>query len=166
MNGETEDEVTMMCSFHVGAGLFGMDTRQICEVLGMVTTQSVPLTPQYIDGVMAYRGEVLTTVSLRTLLGLERRAEACCVLVLDDEESEERFGLVVDDVGGVLMTARKDYKPNPSTLDERSMGLFDGTCRTEAGLMVRWNQKRLQRSHLAEAGMFGTAKRDLAGEPR
>jgi purine-binding chemotaxis protein CheW len=115
---------------------------------------------------MAYRGEVLTTLSLRALLGLERRAEACCVLVLDDEESEERFGLVVDDVGGVLMTTRKEYERNPSTLDERSMDLFDGTYRTEAGLMVRLDQKRLRPCRLAEAGMFGSAKRERVGEPR
>jgi purine-binding chemotaxis protein CheW len=88
------------------------------------------------------------------------------VLVLDDEESEERFGLVVDDVGGVLMTGRKDYEPNPSTLDERSMDMFDGTCRTEAGLMVRLDQKRLRPSRLAEAGMYGAAKRERVGESR
>jgi purine-binding chemotaxis protein CheW len=166
MNGTAENDVTMMCSFHAGAGLFGMDTRQIREVLGSVAPQRVPLAPQYIDGVVAYRGEVLTTVSLRALLGLERRGEVCCVLVLDDEESEERFGLVVDDVGGVLMTARKDYEPNPSTLDERSMDMFDGTCRTEAGLMVRLDQKRLRPSRLAEAGMYGAAKRERLGESR
>jgi purine-binding chemotaxis protein CheW len=166
MNGEAKDDAMMMCSFHAGAGLFGMDTRQIREVLGSVAAQPVPLAPRYIDGVVAYRGEMLTTVSLRALLGLERRAEACCVLVLDDEEREERFGLVVDDVGGVLMTARKDYKSNPSPLDERGMDLFDGTCRTEAGLMVRLDQKRLRPSRLAEAGIYGAAKRECLGGPR
>jgi purine-binding chemotaxis protein CheW len=122
-----------------------------------LTAQPVPLAPPYIDGVVSYRGEMLAALSLRALLGLERRAEAGCVLVLDDEEGEERFGLVVDDVGGVLMTAQKDYEPNPSTLDERSMDLFDGTCRTKAGLMVRLDQKRLRPARLALAGLFGKA---------
>jgi purine-binding chemotaxis protein CheW len=163
MNGAADEGPTMMCSFHAGPRLFGMDTRQIREVLGSVSAQPVPLAPQYIEGIIAYRGEMLTTLSLRALLGLERRAEACCVLVLDDEESQERFGLLVDDVGGMLMTAATDYEPNPSTLDERSMELFDGTCKTEAGLMVRLDQKRLRPSRLAER-ILGTANRERPGE--
>jgi purine-binding chemotaxis protein CheW len=166
MSDAAEDDLVMMCSFHAGAGLFGMDTRQIREVLGAVTSQSVPLAPQYIDGVVAYRGEVLTTLSLRVLLGLERRADACCVLVLDDEQNEERFGLVVDDVGGVLMLSRKDFQPNPTTLDERGMDLFDGTCRSEAGLLVRLDPKRLRPARLGESGMYGLARHGRVGEPR
>jgi chemotaxis signal transduction protein len=53
-----------------GTGLFGIETRQIREVLGTTTPQRVPLAPEYIAGVVPYRGEVLTTVSFRALLGL------------------------------------------------------------------------------------------------
>ncbi len=150
-----DGDVVMMCSFRAGAGLFGMDTKQIREVLGAVASQPVPLAPRYIDGVVAYRGEVLTTLSLRALLGLERRAEASCVLVLDDEENEERFGLIVDEVGGVVMMGQNQFEANPTTLDERSMDLFDGTCRTESGLMVRLDPVRLRPSRLAAAGGLG-----------
>lgn len=166
MSGAAKDDLVMMCSFYAGGGLFGMDTRRIREVLGAVTSQSVPLAPQYIDGVVAYRGEVLTTLSLRVLLGLERGADACCVLVLDDEQNEERFGLAVDDVGGVLMLSRKDFEPNPSTLNERGMDLFDGTCRSEAGLLVRLDPKRLRPARLGESGMYGLARHGRVGEPR
>jgi purine-binding chemotaxis protein CheW len=153
-----QDNVVMMCSFHAGAGLFGMDTKEIREVLGGIRSQAVPLAPRCIDGVVAYRGDVLTTLSLRELMGLEKRSEANCVLVLDDEQDDERFGLVVDDVGGVLMVPRTEFDPNQATLDERSMYLFDGTCRTEAGLMVRLDPKRLRPSQLAANKMFRPAR--------
>ena len=61
-----------ICSLRVGTGLFGIDTRQIREVLGTTAPQRVPLAPEYIAGVVPYRGDVLTTVSFRALLGLER----------------------------------------------------------------------------------------------
>jgi purine-binding chemotaxis protein CheW len=163
MSGAAESDMVMMCSFHAGAGLFGIDTRQIREVLGAMVSEPVPLAPGYIDGVVAYRGEVLTTLSFRALLGLERRTEASCVLVLDDEQNDEQFGLVVDNVGGVVMTRRSEFEANPSTLDERSMDLFDGTCRTESGLMVRLDPGRLRPARLAATGLFGKAKRARAG---
>src|SRR5208283_2648754 len=91
-----------ICSLRVGTGLFGIDTRQIREVLGTTAPQRVPLAPEYIAGVVPYRGEVLTTVSFRALLGLECRAGSNCILVFDGEQNQERFGLIVDGVSGVI----------------------------------------------------------------
>jgi purine-binding chemotaxis protein CheW len=83
--------------------------------------------------------------------------------VLDDEQSEERFGLVVDEVGGVVMMELSKFEANPSTLDERSMDLFDGTCRTESGLMVRLDPARLRPSRLAATGLFGKTRQVQSG---
>ena len=162
---ETGVETVLMCSLRAGTGLFGIETTQIREVLGAAATRLVPLAPVYIDGIMPYRGEVLTTVNLRTLLGLERRAGTSCVIVMDDEINEERFGLVVDGVGGVIAMARSELEPNPTALDARGLALFDGVCRTELGLMVRLNPQRLRPSRLAQNWLFGTATNG-SGEQR
>ena len=53
--------------------------------------------------------------------------------MLDDEEEEERFGLMVDGVGGVVTMEPDALEANPSTLDARSMALFDGAYRMRAG---------------------------------
>ena len=156
MIGADAEEVVSLCSLRAGAGLFGIDTRQIREVMGKTTPQRVPLAPEFIAGVVPYRGEVLTTVSLRALLGLERWAGANCVLVLDDEENEERFGLMVDGVGGVVTMGVDALEANPSALDARSVALFDGAYRMETGLMVRLEPRQLRPSRLVEIGLFGS----------
>jgi purine-binding chemotaxis protein CheW len=159
-------DMVLMCSLRVGAGLFGIETTQIREVLGATATRLVPLAPIYINGIMPYRGEVLTAVNMRALLGLPRYMEAGCVIVLDDEVNEEQFGLVVDGVGGVIAMARSGLEPNPSALDARSLALYDGICRTDLGLMVRLNPQRLRPSRLADSGLFGAAARVRGGEQR
>ena len=158
-------DVVSLCSLHAGAGVFGIDTRQIREVLGNTMPQCVPLAPAFIAGVLPYRGEVLTTVCLRALLGLESWAGETCVLVLDDEENEERFGLMVDGVGGVVTVAFDALEANPSALDARSVALFDGAYRMEAGLMVRLEPRQLTPSRLFESGLFGTSTQEK-GEQR
>jgi purine-binding chemotaxis protein CheW len=155
-----------ICSLRVGTGMFGIDTRQIREVLGTTAPQRVPLAPEYIAGVVPYRGDVLTTVSFRALLGLERRAGANCVLVFADEENEERFGLMVDGVGGVIAVGRSLLEANPSGLDARSQELFDGAYKLQSGLMVRLDPQRLRPSRLAESGLFDGLKQERQGEPR
>jgi purine-binding chemotaxis protein CheW len=153
-----------MCSLRAGSGLFGIDTGQIREVLGAIVPQPVPLAPEYIAGIVPYRGDVLTTVSLRTLLGLERIAKSSCMLVLDEEGAADRFGLIVDCVEGVTMMTRDSLTPNPTTLDARCVAVFDGAYSLESGLMVRLNPQRLRPSRLAQSSLFGVAGPRCKGE--
>ena len=89
--GDGARELLSLCSLMAGGRLFGIDTRMIREVLGKARLNRVPLAPAYIGGVLAYRGEVVTAVSLRALLGGPAAEGTRCVLVLDGDQNEERF---------------------------------------------------------------------------
>jgi purine-binding chemotaxis protein CheW len=149
-----EDDAVSLCSMFAGSESFGIDTRKIREVLGNRDLQRVPMAPAFIGGVVPYRGEVLTTVDFRALLGMGEHAEASCVLVLEDEDGEERFGLVVDAVGGVVTVNRNILEANPCTLESRGKWLFDGAYKMQTGLMVQLDPQKLRPSRLAEAGLF------------
>ena len=86
------------------------------------------------------------------------------MLVLDDRENDEQFGLMVDSVGGVVTVARSSLEPNPSTLDARSLALFAGAYRTPSSLMVRLDPERLRPARLAAGGLFDAATRIARGE--
>ncbi len=158
-DGETETMLSL-CSLMADGRLFGIDTRAIREVLGKGRLNRVPLAPEYIGGVIAYRGEVVTAVNLRALIGGSRvEASQSCVLVLDGDEAEERFGLMVDSVGGVVTVSPRTISANPSTLDEVSRMLYLGSYRTDGGLMVQLDPERLKPMYLAGTGMFGSGLR-------
>jgi purine-binding chemotaxis protein CheW len=156
---EMGDEVVSLCSLHTGSEVFGIDTRKIREVLGDCEVQQVPMAPAYIAGVIPNRGEVLTTVNFRALLGLPEKAGAHSVLVLEDEECRELFGLVVDSVGGVVTASGRMLELNPSTLAYRCKALFDGVYKMPAGLLIRIDPKKLRPSRLAETGLFRTNRK-------
>ena len=59
-----------MCSVRLGQTLFGVPITHILEIVGSARPQPVPLAPVYVGGLVHYRGDVLTTVSLRQLLDL------------------------------------------------------------------------------------------------
>ena len=61
---------TEICSVRVGKGLFGIPIAHILEIVGGTRPQPVPLAPGFVGGLVHYRGDVLTTVSLRQLLDL------------------------------------------------------------------------------------------------
>ena len=151
---QEENDAVSLCSLYAGSEMFGIDTRKIREVLGERDLQRVPMSPAFIAGIVPYRGEVLTTVNLRALLGIEANSEKYCVLVMEDDEAVERFGLVVDAVGGVVTVSRRMLEENPCTLEARAKWLFDGAYKMESGLMVRLDPQRLCPSRLSETGLF------------
>ena len=150
---EPNDSISL-CSLYADNATFGIDTRKIREVLGERELQQVPMSPPFIAGVVPYRGEVLTTVNLRGLLGMKERSSRGCVLVMEDDDAEERFGLVADAVGGVVTVSRRTLEANPSTLEVRAKWLFNGAYKLEAGLMVQLDPQKLRPTRLSETGWF------------
>jgi purine-binding chemotaxis protein CheW len=151
---QSEGEMVSVCSLTADGEVFSIDTQRIREVLGTWTLHRMPLAPGYIAGVIPNRGAVLTTVSLRALLGIEEQGAASAVLVLEDADGEERFGLMVDSVGGVVTLNAETLEANPSTLGARGRALFDGAYKLREGLMVRLDTAKLCPSRLKEVGLF------------
>ena len=156
-----EDDNTSLCSMFAGDEA-GIDTGKMREVLGKRELERVPMAPAFVAGVVRYRGDVLTTVSFRALLGLPESTEAGCVLVLEDHDGEERFGLMVDAVGGVVTVSRKMLEANPCMLEARCKWLFDGAYKMPNGLMVQLDPQKLRPSRLAETGMFNGTVGEVA----
>jgi purine-binding chemotaxis protein CheW len=145
------EELLEMCSVRVGQTLYGVPIMRILEILGAPSTRPVPLAPSYIGGLVHYRGEVLTTVSLRRLLDMPAREAAQDILVF--EGADGYFGLLVDEVGEVMTVLPADFEGNPSTLDDRRKALFAGTYKLKDALLVMLDPERLDPVHLAETAL-------------
>jgi purine-binding chemotaxis protein CheW len=130
-----------MCSVRVGETLFGVAISHILEIVGSARPQPVPLAPAFVGGLMHYRGDVLTTVSLRQLLGLPPLDRPQDLLVV--ESSGGCFGLLVDSVGEVLTVSDLNFEANPSTLDEYRKELFAGAYKLKGSLLVMLDPERL-----------------------
>ena len=138
-----------MCSVRLGQALFGVPIKHILEIVGSARPQPVPLAPVFVGGLIHYRGDVLTTVSLRQLLGMPPKEGAQATLVL--ENSGGCFGLLVDSVGEVLTVSSTDYEPNPSILDERRRTLFAGAYKPKDSLLVMLDPEQLDPMRLSKS---------------
>jgi len=146
-----------LCTLRTGEDLFGIETSAVREALYQCELRQVPLAPQFVAGVLAYRGEVLLAVSFRALLGLPANTETCCAIVLEDKESGEPFALLIDELLDVVQVAASAWEPNPATLDERRSGLFSGVYRSAGAPLVRLQPERLQPSWLTRNGVAAMA---------
>lgn len=147
---KVEDEQEQVCSVRLGDRLFGIPIGPILEIVGGVRPQRVPLARDFVGGLVHYRGDVLTTVSLRRLLDMPAREGAQDLLVIEGESG--CFGLLVDGVMEVLRLREADYEANPSTIAERRKALFAGAYKLPKGLIVMVDPQRLDPMVLARAG--------------
>jgi purine-binding chemotaxis protein CheW len=138
-----------VCSVRVGSTLYGIPIARVLEILGKPATQPVPLAPFFVGGLVHYRGEVLTAVSLRRLLDMEPATAPEDVLVF--ENADAPFGLFVDAVGEVLNVSSAEHEPNPATLDTRRQSLFSGAWKLQDRLLVGLDPERLDPLRLASA---------------
>jgi purine-binding chemotaxis protein CheW len=138
-----------VCSVRLGQTWFGVPITHILEIVGSAHPQPVPLAPAYVGGLVHYRGDVLTTVSLRQLLSLPPKEGAQDILVL--ECAGGCFGLLVDSVGEVLTVSSADHEPNPSILDQRRKSLFAGAYKLKDKLLVMLSPERLDPLQLSQA---------------
>ncbi|GAC1419637.1 MAG: hypothetical protein NVSMB62_12590 [Acidobacteriaceae bacterium] len=146
-----------LCALRADGQLYGIETCAVREVVQNLHPQPIPLAPAAIAGLAVYRGDVLTIVSLRSLLGLNKEFAGGRIVVMDDDSGEEPFGLAVDTVEDVLMIRESTLEPNPSTLDMQSARFFAGAYSTPYGLIVSLDVKTLAPSRVVD---------DAGGEKR
>jgi purine-binding chemotaxis protein CheW len=145
---EKTASLTEVCSVCLGQTWFGVPIAYILEIIGGARPKPVPLAPEYVGGLVHYRGDVLTTVSLRQLLELPAKEGAQDILVL--ESTGGCFGLLVDTVGEVLTVSSTDYESNPSILDQRRKALFTGAYKLKDKLLVMLDPEKLDPLRLSQ----------------
>lgn len=149
MKEQTANQSLEVCSVRVGETHFGIPIDHVLEILGKPAMQPVPLAPSFVGGLVHYRGEVLTAVSLRRLLGMEPASAPEDVLVF--ESADGPFGLFVDAVGEVMHVSPALHEPNPPTLEARRQALFAGAWKLKDRLLVTLEPERLDPMRLATA---------------
>lgn len=105
-----------LVTFYVGDYLYGAEIRYVEEINRHVDLTPVPHAPDAVRGVVNLRGEVVTVLDLRTVLGLqpgERTKDTRNVIV---NAGGERTGLLVDRIADVVNARRSDIDPPPANL--------------------------------------------------
>ena len=95
-----------LLTFTVTNRRYGIDTRQIVEVLPLIASRPLPRQPQEIRGLIRYRGRFLPSIDLGQLLdgtGCRDRLGTRTVIVrlTDASQSSPLIGLVAEDVIGI-----------------------------------------------------------------
>lgn len=126
-------------TFQVGELLLGIDIHQVQEINRNLQLTPVPHAPEAIRGVINLRGEVVTVVDLRRVLGLSPTEFSRSTRNVIIKHAGEQISLLVDRVADVITCQSDDIDPLPENLGSFDGCYFRGVFKLDQGLLIVLN---------------------------
>lgn len=131
------DNNGQLCGFKVGAGFYAISVLNVQEVIRPQLLTKVPMAPEYIQGLINLRGQIVTAISLKSLFGLvtanEKFEDYMNIIV---RSGDSLYSLVVDEILDVIDVDEKTFETTPDTIDEKVRALISGVYKLDTTLLM------------------------------
>ncbi len=102
-----------LITFRVGGEEFGFDVMRVSRVVKVPEVRKVPKAPDFVEGVVAVQGSALPVIDLRKRFSVPATGGHGAGRLLVVHVGENRVGLVVDEVPGVVRLLSEAISPAP-----------------------------------------------------
>ena len=121
--------------FRLGPENYGLRLHEVREIIMVGQITPVPRAPQFVDGVINLRGEVMPVVDLRTRFGLERVEATSVSRILITAIGGVFTGLVVDAVEEVRPVELDRFGPPPAVTAVGANRYIEKVARMDHGMI-------------------------------
>lgn len=135
-NKPQTEEILQYVSFWVDGQLLGVPVQSVQEVLNAQHIAKTPRTRPEIAGLLNLRGQIVTAVDLRKILGLKEQESDKPSMNVVLRYKGESFSLLVDEVGDVIEVSSNSMVGVPRTLDQRWKRVTSGIFRLDGRLFI------------------------------
>lgn len=140
---ERDQDILQLVTFHIAREEFAVNILDVREINRMMDITRVPHAPDFVEGVINLRGQVIPVVDLRKRFGLpagERDKHTRIVVV---ELGAKVVGFLVDSVSEVLRVSTSLVEPPPALASGIESDYIRGVVKLEDRLLVLLDLHRL-----------------------
>ena len=134
------DEVRQYLTFMLGGKVYGLEILNIKEIIEFGEITEVPMTPDFIAGVINLRGSVVPVVDLSQRFSGKATviAKRTSIIILEVENDDLRIeiGVMVDMVNEVLDIHRGEVEPAPSLGNKIKTNFISGMAKVDGKLLI------------------------------
>jgi purine-binding chemotaxis protein CheW len=131
-----DEETTLVSTFTLEDGLFGISTLEVQEVVPVGRLTPVHHANEFITGIINLRGQIVTVIDLSRKLGLVTQTQRTLRHILIVSWQGETVGLMVDAVADVIPAEMDDLSPSPANITAAQQRFFKGVCQAEDRLVT------------------------------
>jgi purine-binding chemotaxis protein CheW len=131
-------------TFRVADMFMGIELTRVQELLRFQEMTSVPLAPRAIEGLINLRGQIVTALDVRRILGLpavESEDKLPMNIVIQSEGGP--VSLLVDEICDVLDVPLEASTPLPENMPALQRELIEGVYQLQTGLLLILNTERV-----------------------
>ena len=129
------EDIIELATFYVGDALCGMDILNVQEINKLMDMTYVPQAPEYVNGILNLRGQIVTIINLGKKLGLTstKMGDECRNIIVNSKD--EYIGLLVDKISDVIRAERTKLEPPPANIGGVHGKYFESVFKTEQSLI-------------------------------
>jgi purine-binding chemotaxis protein CheW len=141
---EEKEQLLQLVGFTIGKEQFGVDILMVQEIIRAAPITAVPNSPDFVEGVINLRGNIIPVIELRKRLNLyqEDTGEDTWILILDIDGRVT--GFIVDSVSKVLKILESSIEPPPDVVVAGLKSQYiRGVCDTGENLLILLDFNRI-----------------------
>ncbi len=133
------DTTIQLATFYLEEMLIGIELETVQEINRNIELTPVPHSPEFIKGIINLRGNVVTVIDLRIILGLTKTdiTENTSVVIVNHEN--EQIALLVNKVADVIYAQTDLLETPPANLTDTESKYFKYIYKMEKELLMVLN---------------------------
>lgn len=116
MDKELKNEYQLVV-FKIGDEEFAVDISQVREIVRLIEVTCMPKAPDFIEGVVNLRGQIIAVINLSRRLGLPSQGRGNNTRIIVVEIGQCTVGMIVDSVSEVLRLSMQDIEEVPGIIE-------------------------------------------------
>lgn len=122
--------------FRLGDGVFGAEISQVKEIIKMTEITRMPSAPEFVEGIINLRGDVMTIMDLRKRMGAVAAETSDQTRIIVVERSGFTLGLIVDSVREVITLKERDIESASRAKSKYDSDYVRGVAKLPGGLLI------------------------------
>ena len=127
-------ETDRYTTFIIAGRLYGIDVIKVQEIVKPMPMTKVPLSPEFVKGLINLRGQVATAIGIKELFELDAGNTSDLMNVVCNYNGS-LISFLVDEIGDVMEVMRSNFEPTPQTITGKIRSFMKGVYK-ESGTLL------------------------------
>jgi purine-binding chemotaxis protein CheW len=148
-------DFVQVVSFRLGSEEYAIEITKVKEIILVEGITRVPQMPDYIEGIINLRGNVIPVIDLRKRFGMRAREIDENTRIVVTRMENKIVGLIVDMVSQVMKIPHGDIQPPPETIAGMAGEYLTGIGRRDDRMIIMLDIEKIltagEKAELASA---------------
>lgn len=134
-------------SFRLAGEYYAVEIKKVKEIIMPEGVTHVPQMPEFIEGIINLRGNVIPVIDLRKRFDLPSEAQTDHTRIVVVRMENKIIGAIVDSVSQVMKIPKSQIQPPPETIAGLAGEYLTGVAKMESGMILLLDIEKVMSAH-------------------